>query len=190
MKKAGIIIGVLIILLAVGIFAISKNIEKGKSTKGTSSNKQTQVTKVPITETPLPTATTIPEPTEIVTPEPTVEPTVEPKVEPTEVPKQTSAVLSFTEEELGAPSKEREEIVVISAKRVLLVDEQYGTSQGKMLTYCFDVLTPDNKKLILFVTDVVYDSFNIGDKLKVVYKVFINDAGAEFPIVSSVSSVE
>ena len=58
-----------------------------------------------------------------------------------------------------------------------------------MLTYCFDVLTPENESLILFVTNSVYTQYNVNDKLMVKYQVYQNDSGIKFPLVLSVSAV-
>ena len=85
--------------------------------------------------------------------------------------------------------KEEEVIAMISNKRIMLIDENPSGNDKKTLTYCFDVLTPDNSSLVLFVTKSVYDAYKVQDRLKVAYKVYVNDKGVQFPIVSLVTSV-
>ena len=58
-----------------------------------------------------------------------------------------------------------------------------------MLSYCFDTTTPNGDKLTLFMMKSAYDSYHVGDKLNVVYQVYKNDVGSEFPVVLSVTSV-
>jgi hypothetical protein len=72
----------------------------------------------------------------------------------------------------------------------MMIDENTDSSEPKMLTYCFDVLTPENMKLTLFVTNVVYTQYNVGDMLKVNYQIYQNDKGIQFPLVLNVLSVQ
>ena len=98
-------------------------------------------------------------------------------------------VKTILEDGLGAPISEKEVIVYIANKRILLVDENVESTNPKMLTYRFDVLTPENESLILFVTNSVYTQYNVNDKLMVKYQVYQNDSGIKFPLVLSVSAV-
>lgn len=187
MKKAGIIIGVVVVLIAVALFGISQVIENKNAVKlnnpsevinevdvnndkehknqNDNKSKEPQVVKPVESVRPLETVT-----------EKTVEKTV-------------SAVSTINKNTLGEVFLEKEEIVVISAKRLVLVDEEYGSKSGKMLTYCFDVLTNDNTKLVLFMTAKSYENYNIGDKLMVRYDIYKNINDVIFPVVLSVSSV-
>ena len=106
------------------------------------------------------------------------------------ITKEISGVQTISEGTLGVPVEEKEVIVYISNKRILLIDEDTDSAEPKMLSYCFDVLTPENDKLVLFMTQSSYTQFNVNDKLKVKYAVYKNDKGIEFPLVLNVSTVE
>ena len=86
--------------------------------------------------------------------------------------------------------KEYEEIVVISSKKLLLIDEAVGEKEGKSLAFVFNVMTDSNRVLKLFVTETVYEQFKVGDKLKVNYKIITNDVGTEFPLIKRVTTTD
>ena len=184
MRKAGIIIGVLFFIVAIVLFFFLSNIDKNEpdtlddgvgvvenieDKDKTTKNPENEPEETPETpETPKPVETII---EKVIT-------------------KEISSVKTINEGTLGEPILENEVITVIANKRIILLDESPDTENKKMLTYCFDVLTPDNTSLILFVTKTVYDAYKIEDKLKVNYEVYKNDIGVEFPIVSTVTSVD
>lgn len=183
MRKAGIILGVLFFVIAIVLFFFLSNVDKEKVNVNVDTNKNitenienkgdTPNSEVDVTET---------EPNEVTKP---VETVVE-KV----ITKEISSIKTINDASLGESVSQLEVITVIANKRIILLDESPDTDNKKMLTYCFDVLTPNNTSLVLFVTKTVYDGYKIEDKLKVVYEVYKNDKGIEFPIVSSVSSVD
>lgn len=106
------------------------------------------------------------------------------------IDKDNTSVKTINSTALGDSSEIKEVISVISNKRILLIDEQIDAKDRKMLTYVFDVMTPDNSKMVVFVTKSVYDTFNVNDRLKVNYVTYKNDIGVEFPLVNFVSAVE
>lgn len=114
----------------------------------------------------------------------------EPQVVEKVVTKEISGVKTISEGSLSNPSEIKDVITYISNKRILLIDEDTAGTGSKMLTYCFDVITPENKSLVLFVTKSVYDNYQTGDKLSVTYLTYTNDINVEFPIVLSVKSVD
>lgn len=177
MKKAGLVIGIAVILLAVILFGVSQFIEKKNVEK---INKQVEtnqdIEQEPIVEN-IPNNTVADEPKII---EKTIEKTVERTI---------SGVSTINKNTLGDVYLEKEEVVVIADKRLILIDESYGEKSGKMLSYCFDVLTTDNTKLILFMTAKAYDSYKIGDKLMVRYDIYKNVNDIKFPVVLSVSPI-
>lgn len=183
MRKAGIILGVLFFIVAIVLFFFLSNVDKEKANINVDKNITSVENKGDITKPGVDTKDNETDETSE-TPKP-----VETIVEKT-ITKEISSIKTINEGSLGVPVSQLEVITVISNKRVILLDESPDTDGKKMLTYCFDVLTPDNTSLVLFVTKTVYDGYKIEDKLKVVYDVYKNDKGVEFPIVSSVSSVD
>lgn len=108
-----------------------------------------------------------------------------------EVVKEVSSVKTIDESALSElESSDVDEVIVrIENKRLIMIDEDTDNYTGKMLSYCFDTTTPNGDKLTLFMMKSAYDSYLVGDKLNVVYQVYKNDVGSEFPVVLSVTSV-
>lgn len=108
-----------------------------------------------------------------------------------EVVKEVSSVKTIDESALAElESSDVDEVIVrIENKRLIMIDEDTDNYTGKMLSYCFDTTTPNGDKLTLFMMKSAYDSYHVGDKLNVVYQVYKNDVGSEFPVVLSVTSV-
>ena len=196
MKKVGIILGVFFIIVAVVIFMISSKVEDTPKTEDgqpieqvstettTGDKKENVVTDKDKGNSKVETETQNPN-----NQQPVQQPVQQTPVVEKVVTKEVSAVKTISENDLVNPKGSYEVIAFISNKRIMLIDENPSGSDKKTLSYCFDVLTPDNKTLVLFVTKSVYNNYNVQDKLKVNYEVFVNDIGVEFPIVSLVSEV-
>ena len=187
MKKAGIVVGLVFIIAAIVIclIAFRKPAEKTDipdSSQVSQVEESQPVQQEPVQQEPVQQEVVQQEP---VKQHPIVQETIVEKV----VTKEISGVKTILEDGLGAPISEKEVIVYIANKRILLVDENVESTNPKMLTYCFDVLTPENESLILFVTNSVYTQYNVNDKLMVKYQVYQNDSGIKFPLVLSVSAV-
>ena len=196
MKKVGIILGVFFIIVAVVIFLISSKVEETPktengqpieqvSTETTTSDKKENV----VTDKKKDTSNKETESSNPNNQQPVQQPVQQTQVVEKVVTKEISSVKTISENDLVNSKGSYEVIAYISNKRIMLIDENPSGSDKKTLSYCFDVLTPDNKTLVLFVTKSVYNNYNVQDKLKVNYEVFVNDIGIEFPIVSLVSEV-
>lgn len=195
MKKAGIVLGIFFIVIAIllcvfGLKFINKE-ESQEPNSGVTENisnseiNQPSVEQQPVVEqSPAVEQTPVVEQPSVVEQSPTVD--VVEKV----ITKEVSGVMTIDETGLGEPISTKEVIVHITNKRIMMIDEDTDSTEPKMLTYCFDVLTPENMKLTLFVTNVVYTQYNVGDMLKVNYQIYQNDKGIQFPLVLNVLSVQ
>ena len=188
MKKAGIFLGIIFIVVAILLCVFGlKMIEKGPEQTEVIDNNQVvenQPVETPPVETPVietPPVETPPVQTEVVENTTVVE-----KV----ITKEISSVMTLDESQLGDPSLTKEAIVRIVNKRIMMIDEHTDSTAPKMLTYCFDVITPDNMQLTLFVTNSVYTVYNLGDMLQVQYNIYTNDKGIQFPLVLNVLAVQ
>lgn len=198
MKKAGIILGVFFIVIAILLCVFGlKYINKGETqdpntevVENIDNSANTEVQNPPVEQTPVIEQQPIVEQTPVVQ-QPTTE-TQTPNVEVVEkvITKEVSGVMTIDESGLGEPIMTKEVIVHITNKRIMMIDEDTDSTEPKMLTYCFDVLTPENMKLTLFVTNIVYTEYNVGDMLKVNYQVYQNNKGIQFPLVLNVTSVQ
>lgn len=185
-KKAGLIIGVLIILVALGLNWFFNKDGKEVSEIDIKQPNQTKVeepVKQPVVQQP------IEQPQQVVQ-QPVVETT------PQQVqnePQQVATKSSLTEvdlTQLGNPVKEETEVVIISKKRVILLDSSPNSSSNKQLAYSLDLITGSNNQLNHFVSANTYEAFNVGDKLKLTYNVYRNVNGVEFPTIKSVELVQ
>lgn len=94
-----------------------------------------------------------------------------------------SGVYQLIDQNSLGVANEKQEIVVVANKKLLLIDGQVGGSGEKQLQYVADVLTTNSDKLSLFLNESAYNSISVGSKLLVTYKVYTNDVGVEFPVV-------
>ncbi len=99
-----------------------------------------------------------------------------------------SQIIEINETTLGEPAEVKEVVCVISNKRLVLLDEDVDGTSGKVLSYCFDLLTTDNKTISYFVAQSVYDNFSVADRLVVTYNVYRNSDGVEYPTVVSIKA--
>lgn len=190
MKKAGIIIGVLFFIVAILLCVFGlKMIEKD----GTAETPNTEVVDTQqgqVVETPPVQEQQQPVQQEPVQQQPTQQQQGTTTVVEKVITKEISGVKTIDENALGEPIATKDVIVRIINKRVMLIDENTDSKDPKMLTYCFDVLTPDNMQLTLFVTQSVYTVYNVADMLQVSYQIYTNDNGIQFPLVLNVTTVQ
>ena len=194
MKKAGILIGLFFFVAAIVVFLLTNNAEESKKVDEVPT-QQTQVVEQKQPEEKVEENKNdkqVEKDKEVEKEEnkEPIQPVVQqPQVVEKVITKEVSSVMTISEGDLTTLLKEEEVIAMISNKRIMLIDENPSGNDKKTLTYCFDVLTPDNSSLVLFVTKSVYDAYKVQDRLKVAYKVYVNDKGVQFPIVSLVTSV-
>lgn len=180
-KKAGIVVGVTIILIACLLYWWVGKMDDKKVEEVTPTTEVTDITTV--TPSDPNTKTEVVEPLPVET-QPTV---VETPTLPVEEQKQVFSILD--EGDLGEPLITRTEIMVVSKKKVVLMDSAFGTDGGKQLLYAVDLMYGEGL-MTLYLNGVVYTTLNVGDKLQVDYKVFKNDKGVSFPTITSVDTVQ
>ncbi len=195
MKKAGIIIGVLFFAIAIllcvfGLKMINKEpTVENPNTEVVDTTQQGQHTQQPNTQEQQPNVEQQPVQQQPVQQQPQQQQGTTTVVEKI-VTKEISGVMTIDENSLGTPIATKDVIVRIINKRIMMIDEDTDSRNPKMLTYCFDVLTPDNMQLTLFVTQSVYTVYNIADMLQVSYQIYTNDNGIQFPLVLNVTTVQ
>lgn len=161
--KAGIIVGVSVILLGIiffVIFGIKLNPEAQKE-GNTSHTSQTQVqqqeqSQIQQTQQPQQTQATI----------------------------QNTQVVEVSDESFSSlTKKECVEIAVVSRK--------YIQCDSKMqLFYTVDVILANNQIVSYYVSEPGYNYLNVGDKVNVTYVLCTNANGATFILVNGVTTVE
>lgn len=178
MRKAGIIVGVAILMLAIIILGVTKRMEQGKA-----GNKVVVTERTPVV-VPVEQPKEQPKERPKERPKETVE---EEEKEDTkhEVDKRVGRVEEMTVEKLPEHSGTREEVGVIAAKRLLVVEEQ-GEGANKGLVYVLDILTATNKKVPIYVTEKGYEYNQVGDRVKMKYRLY----KGEYSLVESVETIE
>lgn len=174
------LIGAIVVVVAVlaALTAIDYSVKHPKP----ASTPKPKATQQVVTQQPVPTQV-------IVTPTPQPTPTPTPVPTP-EVPKQTSAISVIDPANLGDNISEQDEIMLVSKKRLILLDEGYGTDTGKMLNYVVDMYSTDQLHLVLPVNAGVWENIAVGDQVQVNYKVYTNKSGVRFPVIVSATLVQ
>lgn len=178
MKKAGIIVGCVIIVLAIAIWWVANMI-----TSSGGSKKVTKPTPTPqpsvVVVSPSPTVSSEPvaskEPVIVVEPERVED--VKPVIE-----SHTTSITEIDETTLGA-NVLRKEVGVIASKKLLLISNEINGVWTNQLQYVVEVLNTNSEKISLYLTESAYTSLEVGDKVLLSYKVFTNDAGIDFYVV-------
>jgi hypothetical protein len=95
------------------------------------------------------------------------------------------------EGDLGKPVATSTEILIVVKKKLVLMDGAYGTTENKQLVYAVDMLGNDNStRLTLYLNQSAYSGVSLGDRLKVQYFTYKNASGVKFPVVISAEKPE
>lgn len=193
-KKVGIIIGVLIILVALGLHWIFKD----RPSDNVDTEHQIEQTQTGVSQIKESQKETVSNPgnnqlNQIDKSNTNSESYLSPTTQFVQ-PNQPSVSLStssgsFAEvdiSQLGNPVSTDSEIVVISKKRVILLDANPNSVEGKQLAYSLELITSNNKHLNHFVPAITFNAFNVGDRLKLTYNIYRNKNGVEFTTIISV----
>lgn len=180
MKKAGTIVGVLVILLSLGIYWWAEKDKKSNveqqpvSSQQVQDNYQQQQSNKPQGQQPTTQSN-------------------DNQNQQTTLQTNSQAVPTYTEvdvTQLGTPQTTKEEVMVVKNKRVILLDGNPNSTTSKQIAYSLDLLTADNQPLTHFVGKTIYDSFSVGNQLKVTYEVYKNVNNIKFPSIISVELVQ
>lgn len=195
MKKAGIIVGVTIILLAVGIYWFVGSLNKDKKDAEGENKPSASVISgdKPQIEPHQENQQTEPTDTEPVpqnqtngSNNPAVNGVQDGNIEKVD---QKQVFSEIDEQSLGNPVISRTEVLIVAKKKLLLLDTSYGTNEGKQLSYVIELIAGEGT-LMMPVNGVAYDLIKIGDKLKVDYSVYRNESGVEFPVIMNAVTIQ
>lgn len=207
-RKAGIIIGLLVVTLAISlwfIFGDSKPETRaggGKTPPASVVKKQPQSSANTSEQVGTTSSTQVEEKTEQVSDESsneqiksqpqtvtTKEVTTTSQVNPSAEKKPKQEFLKIDEEGMGQSVISRSEVMVVAKKEVIVLDGAVGTKKSKQLVYAVQMLSGSDR-FSLFLNGVVYKQVNVGEKLKVDYDVYRNDNGVDFPVVMNATVVK
>lgn len=187
LEKAGTVVGILLVLLALVIYGVANSMDKKDKNPSSPVTKVEQPSKV--VSTSKPTA----QPKET-TPSPSPSPIATPEV------KGVVSTTTFTEypsdtvdSELGKPIVTNTEIMVVASKKVTLFDREAGsaTLTGKQLVYTLMLTSTDNSRtLTSYMNANAFSTIKVGDMLTVTYSIYKNESGAELPLIVSIEKLE
>lgn len=181
-KKHGVVLGITIVVIALLIWWVATAIMNNNSNSNNSSKKPTTTQS---SQTQSSNNNTSKKPVASNTNTNKEESTSKPNkdTETNNNVSEGSGVYKLIDQNSLGVASEKQEIVVVANKKLLLIDGQVGGTGEKQLQYVADVLTTNSDKLSLFLNESAYNSISVGSKLLVTYKVYTNDAGIDFPVV-------
>lgn len=94
-----------------------------------------------------------------------------------------TSVFEVSEDIVANPTDVLNEIMLVSSKKVMLLDLDVNSNENKQMVYVIDMLSADGKKVSLYVNGVVYDDLKVGDTLNIHYNKYVNKNGVEIPLV-------
>lgn len=194
-KKAGIVVSLTIIAIACGIFWFVHSQESGEKegvvTTPPSSN--TETVKQPVTKQEVVGAVETPKVVEPVVVAQPVEKAVitQPVEQPiTDVSGVRDHVFYDVDpDSLGKAVSKHTEVMIVSKKKAVVLDGQYGKKENKQLVFVLELMY-GNETMDFYLNGSAYQGINVGDKLKVDYEIHKNDVGVSFPVIMSVIKAE
>lgn len=193
-KKAGIIVGVVIIVVALALnffFNRDKEPKDGVADNGTIDNinqipTQQESIQQPVVQEPVEQPKKE-QPTKNSNPKESSDLDIS---KPTDTKTTGTQVLTVDEGQLGEAIRTETEIVILSKKRVILLDSNTNSTSGMQIVYSLDLITSNNISLSHMVSGGTYEAFEVGDKLKLTYSVYKNVNGVDFYAIDSLEQVE
>ena len=187
-RKAGIIVGLILVGIALAVVMITNGVrmkaseeppvdtsveatESGDS--NTSSSQTGTSTQSDVSENNESSGETV-----------TTQPTT--PVVSTPVKEDRNIYLEYNEGNLKdlKVSDEITEVMVVSSKKVVLLDPT--NSDSYQFVHACEFLTSSNLKLSYFISSSTYDSVEIGEQLRVTYKVYTNANDLDMPVIVKV----
>lgn len=95
----------------------------------------------------------------------------------------STSIFEVAEDIVSNPTEVLNEIMLVSSKKVLLLDLDVNSNTNKQMVYVIDMLSADGKKVSLYVNGVVYEDIKVGDTLNIHYNKYVNKNGVEIPLV-------
>lgn len=184
-KKAGLVVSVLIFALAIILLLIFKESDEKPSDSLSNNGVNTEVgdteTQPPIDEQTPQNNTNVENGDQSVSSEQVV---IEKEVLVTD---KVFQYLDLSDVEI--PEGFVEELGTVLKKKIMLIDNAYGTNSKKQINYTLEVeLT--RGVIDVFINGSVLDSITVGEKLNILYRIVKNDNGVEFPLVYDVRKVQ
>lgn len=179
MKKGGIIVGLVILALAGIIYWLAPvgedaNQEKPVVVEKVKAPVKQEVVQQPVKEV-VKSETVVKSQTEV------VKNTEETKP----LPLYQNTFTEVSESSLGSPTYSSTELMVVSKKKMLVMDTAVGTDGGKQLLYAVEMIG-GSTPVTLYLNGGAYSGLVLGDKLSITYTVYENIKGIKFPVVLGV----
>ncbi|MFA8998069.1 hypothetical protein ACEI87_10360 [Clostridioides difficile] len=175
-KSQGIIISIVLLLITIGIYLLSNNINKKVITNENKiESKKTQ----PQNDTDI----KINKEDKISNKNEVDSNNIEESLV------QTSSIKEVSSDILQYFNAPKAEIMIVSKKKVMLADLDKSSKSGKQILFALELLNSDNETISLYVNQNIYNTIDIGNKLNVLYSIYINDNGIKIPFLNEVTKI-
>ncbi|HBE9444510.1 hypothetical protein [Clostridioides difficile] len=177
-KSQGIIISIILLLITIGIYFLSSNINK-KEISNESKNKIEVKKTQPQNDTDININKENRTSNKNEIDSNNIE---EPLVQTSSIKEVSNDILQY----FNAP---KTEIMIVSKKKVMLADLDKSSKSGKQILFALELLNSDNETISLYVNQNIYNTISIGNKLNVLYSIYINDNGIKIPFLNEVTKI-
>ncbi|HFL3653889.1 TPA: hypothetical protein ACG3P3_001613 [Clostridioides difficile] len=180
-KKAGIIVGAILIIISISIFYLTKNIDRKENLQSKTVKSETKIKNSNIND-------------------------VENKNNINENKKndenninnedinqsliQTSSIKEISNDVLKYFNNPKTEIMIISKKKLMLADLNKSEKDEKQILFAMELLNSNNEKISLYVNQNIYNTMEIGNKLNVTYNTYTNTNGIKIPFICEVVKIK
>ncbi|HBG5344165.1 TPA: hypothetical protein KQG29_001529 [Clostridioides difficile] len=177
-KSQGIIISIILLLITIGIYFLSNNINK-RETPNENKNK----VEVKKTQPQNDNDSNINKENKASNKNEIDSNNIE------ETLVQTSSIKEVSNDILQYFNAPNTEIMIVSKKKVMLADLDKSSKNGKQILFALELLNSDNETISLYVNQNIYNTISIGNKLNVLYSIYINDNGIKIPFINEVTKI-
>lgn len=180
-KKAGIIVGAILIIISISIFYLTKNIDRKENLQGKTIKNETKIKGSNINDV---------ENKNNINKNKKNKENVINNEDINQSLIQTSSIKEISNDILKYFNNPRTEIMIVSKKKLMLADLNKSEKDEKQILFVMELLNSNNEKISLYVNQNVYNTMEIGNKLNVTYNTYTNTNGIKIPFICEVLKIE
>ncbi|MDM9944017.1 hypothetical protein [Clostridioides difficile] len=180
-KKAGIIVGAILIIISISIFYLTKNIDKKENLQGKTIKNETKIKDSNINDVKNKNN---------INKNKKSDENIMNNEDINQSLIQTSSIKEISNDILKYFNNPQTEIMIVSKKKLMLADLNKSEKDEKQILFVMELLNSYNEKISLYVNQNIYNTMEIGNKLNVTYNTYINTNGIKIPFICEVVKIE
>ncbi|HFL3696562.1 TPA: hypothetical protein ACG3QY_001672 [Clostridioides difficile] len=180
-KKAGIIVGAILIIISISIFYLTKNIDRKENLQGKTIKNETKIKDSNINDVKNKNN---------INKNKKSDENIMNNEDINQSLIQTSSIKEISNDILKYFNNPQTEIMIVSKKKLMLADLNKSEKDEKQILFVMELLNSDNEKISLYVNQNIYNTMEIGNKLNVTYNTYINTNGIKIPFICEVVKIE